>query len=66
MSDEIITAKELYEKFGLKKASFIAFDNMQKATNEEETEYWLRVINRIALLDIAGDTFFEVRQNQAT
>ncbi|GGF67055.1 hypothetical protein GCM10011332_21440 [Terasakiella brassicae] len=61
MSDEIAIAKELYKKFGLKKASFIAFDNMQKATGEEETEYWLRVINRIALLDIAGDDFFETK-----
>ncbi len=64
MSDEIMTAKELYEKFGLKKASFIAFDNMQKAAGEEETEFWLRVINRIALLDIAGDNFFETQQSQ--
>ncbi|WP_417820407.1 hypothetical protein [Terasakiella sp.] len=64
MSDEIITAKELYEQFGLKKASFIAFDKMQQATGEEETEYWLRVINRIALLDIAGDDFLQAQESQ--
>lgn len=53
MSDEAHKARELYEQFGLKRASFIAFDHMQQATSEQETEFWLQVINRIALIDIA-------------
>jgi len=52
MSDETQKARELYEQFGLKRASFIAFDHMQQATCEKETEFWLQVINRIALIDI--------------
>jgi hypothetical protein len=54
MSDELLEARTLYEKHGLKQASFIAFDKMQHATSKNETEYWLRVINRIALMDISN------------
>ncbi len=52
MTKEASKAQELYQKFGLKKANFIAFNEMQKSDDVDNVDYWLRVINQIALLDI--------------
>lgn len=46
-------AKELYLAYGMKKASFIAFDQMQHCSDDEDMDFWLKVINQIALLDLA-------------
>lgn len=52
MTDEITKARELYNKYGLQQANFIAFDKMQQSDDEKDIEYWLHVINQIAMIDI--------------
>lgn len=52
MSDPKQTAEELYRSGGYKKANFIAFNQMQKTDNDQEIDFWLSVINHIAMLDL--------------
>jgi len=52
MSDEIAKASQLYHRYGLQKASFIAFNHMQESSDQQHNDYWLSVINHIALIDL--------------
>jgi hypothetical protein len=52
MSDPKETAEELYRSGGYKKANFIAFNKMQTTDNGQEVDFWLSVINHIAMLDL--------------
>ncbi|NVJ90266.1 MAG: hypothetical protein HWE34_01335 [Methylocystaceae bacterium] len=52
MSDPKQTAEELYRSGGYKKANFIAFNKMQTTDNGQEIDFWLSVINHIAMLDL--------------
>jgi hypothetical protein len=63
MSTEVHKAKELYSKYGLKKANFIAFNEMQKSTEMDDVDFWLKVINQIALLDIQSLDENDVKQS---
>lgn len=45
-------AQELYLAYGIKKASFVAFDQLQHCSEDHEMDFWLKVINQIALMDL--------------
>ncbi len=53
-SQVIAKAIELYQKHGFKQASFIAFDQMQQCEDEASADFWLHVINQVAVIDMNG------------
>lgn len=62
MSEIKKTAQQLYHKHGLKQASFIAFHNMQMASDGRDADFWLHVVNHITLLDALGDETNSITQ----
>ena len=52
MSEIKTTAYNLYHKHGLQQATFIAFHNMQTATDGDGSDYWLHVLNHITVMDV--------------
>jgi len=64
MTDTRQKALELYKAHGLQKASFLAFDNMQKAKDQKETDFWLKIINYIAIIDIQTLTAPQLLENE--
>ncbi|NVK17738.1 MAG: hypothetical protein HWE30_03480 [Methylocystaceae bacterium] len=62
MSEIKKTALELYNRHGLKQASFIAFHNMQMAADGRDADFWLHVVNHITLLDALGEETQSITQ----
>lgn len=56
------TASDLYTKHGLQKANFVAFHNMQQATENDDFSFWLNVINTIAAMDVLGQDHVDYTQ----
>ncbi len=64
MSDVKTTAYNLYHKHGLQQATFVAFHNMQKATEGTDSDYWLHVLNHITVMDVLGETDVDYTQQK--
>ncbi|MDV7340426.1 hypothetical protein RYZ26_12545 [Terasakiella sp. A23] len=65
MSEVKATAYNLYHKHGLQQATFIAFHNMQTATDGDSSDYWLHVLNHITVMDVLSETEVDYTQEKS-